>query len=138
MHSSRMRTARSLTLSRSICGGGACMPHMPPPHPCQTGPAPCRKFIVGGIYIYICQMQNSSLRMFIVNLLNHVKLYRSYRSLYSILHIGIDFKWKNANYLFKRNLSVMRKYSFKRTESNRTNTSERRSASLKLFDSYFQ
>ena len=39
MHSSRMRTARSLTVSRSICWG-VCMP--PAMHaPCHTHPLPC-------------------------------------------------------------------------------------------------
>ena len=48
MHSSRMLTARSLTVSCSICrGGGACMPHTPPvthiPLPCMPlcHAAPC-------------------------------------------------------------------------------------------------
>ena len=47
MHSSRMRTTRSLTVSHSICQG-ACMPCMPPAMhiptmhtPCHTCPPPC-------------------------------------------------------------------------------------------------
>ena len=41
MHFSRMRTARSLTISRSICWGGGCMPCMPPAMytPCHRPPA---------------------------------------------------------------------------------------------------
>ena len=40
MHSSRMRTAHSLTVSCSICQGGACMACMPPYHTCPPSHMP--------------------------------------------------------------------------------------------------